>query len=66
MNEFEILRKLDIDIIDFLETPCYLPFQSRCMLALLAKKMREKRMYHGRLVFRIPIVVEEKDGGQSS
>ena len=61
MNEFEILRELKIEITDFIETPSFLPFSIRCLLAKLAQIERQKRM-SAYLVFTIK---GRKDAGET-
>jgi len=52
MDEFEILRELNIDIQDYIDQPY--PFSAmplnglRIILCLLQKVHREKKMYHRR------------------
>jgi len=46
MNDLiELLRKLDIDIIDYLETNSRLPEQTRITFCIIKKAMRKHRMY---------------------
>ena len=47
-NIFQILRDHKIEIMDFLETPFYLPWPWRIILCKIMEAERNRRLYPGR------------------